>query len=151
MTKEQKDRITERVSFEFKGSPYTDSFFQEGKCSQYIDDVEQEILAYINRDELPEGLEQVVSKRVMGRLMEYYILYYHPFGYYKSAPNSSDTLELTTDPKITNIKIGDVSTSFAPIDSKQEMQYLEDLKKKMEELKEYGQNQLNRYRRVSWW
>lgn len=146
MTKEQKDKITERVSFEFKGSPYTDSFFKEEECSQYIDDVEQDILAYINRDELPEGLEQVVSKRVMGRLIEYYILYYSPQSYYKSAPNTE-----TPEPKITNIKIGDVSTSFAPIDSKEEMQYFEDLKAKIKELKEYGKKQLNRYRRISWW
>lgn len=146
MTKEQKDKITERVSFEFKGSPYTDSFFKEEECSQYIDDVEQDILAYINRDELPEGLEQVVSKRVMGRLIEYYILYYSPQSYYKSAPNTE-----TPEPKITNIKIGDVSTSFAPIDSKEEMQYFEDLKAKIKELKEYGKKQLNRYRRICWW
>lgn len=146
MTKEQKDKITERVSFEFKGSPYTDSFFKEEECSQYIDDVEQDILAYINRDELPEGLEQVVSKRVMGRLIEYYILYYSPQSYYKSTPNTE-----TPEPKITNIKIGDVSTSFAPIDSKEEMQYFEDLKAKIKELKEYGKKQLNRYRRICWW
>lgn len=146
MTKEQKDKITERVSFEFKGSPYTDSFFKEEECSQYIDDVEQDILAYINRDELPEGLEQVVSKRVMGRLIEYYILYYSPQSYYKSAPNTE-----TPEPKITNIKIGDVSTSFAPIDSKEEMRYFEDLKAKIKELKEYGKKQLNRYRRICWW
>lgn len=146
MTKEQKDRITERVSFEFNGSPYTNSFFREGECSQYIDDVEREILEYINRDELPEGLEQVVAKRVMGQLMEYYITCYYPQGYYKKA-EMSDKI----NPIITNIKIGEVSTSFAPTDPKQEMEYFEDLKKKMEELKEYGQNQLNRYRRVSWW
>lgn len=146
MTKEQKDRITERVSFEFNGSPYTNSFFREGECSQYIDDVEREILEYINRDELPEGLEQVVAKRVMGQLMEYHITCYYPQEYYKKT-EMSDKI----NPIITNIKIGDVSTSFAPIDSKEEMQYFEDLKKKMEELKEYGQNQLNRYRRVSWW
>lgn len=151
MTKEQKDRITERVSFELNGSPYLDPFFHDDKCPKYIDDVEQEILAYINRDELPEVLEQVVAKRVMGRLMEYHILYYGPQEYYEITPGSSGKLELNTDRKITNIKIGDVSTSFAPIDSKEEMQYFEDLKKKMEELKEYGQNQLNRYRRISWW
>lgn len=147
MTKEQKDRITERVSFEFNGSPYTNSFFREGECSQYIDDVEREILEYINRDELPEGLEQVVAKRVMGQLIEHYTLYYSPLTYYKTIPGRSDT----TDPKITNIKIGDVSTSFAPIDSKEEMQYFEDMKAKIKELKEYGEKQLNRYRRISWW
>jgi|GEM_PF-2456195 len=146
MTKEQKDRITERVSFELNSSPYLDPFFHDDKCPKYIDDVEQEILAYINRDELPEGLEQVVAKRVMGQLMEYHITYYYPQEYYKKA-EMSDKI----NPIITNIKIGEVSTSFAPTDPKQEMEYFEDLKKKMEELKEYGQNQLNRYRRVSWW
>lgn len=146
MTKEQKDRITERVNFEFEGSPFTDSFFDKDKCSKYIDDVEQEILEYINRDELPEALEQVVAKRVMGQLMEYHITCYYPQEYYKKA-EMSDKI----NPIITNIKIGEVSTSFAPTDPKQEMEYFEDLKKKMEELKEYGQNQLNRYRRVSWW
>lgn len=147
MTKEQKDRITERVSFEFQGSPYSDNFFKKDRCEKYIDDVEKEILEYINRDELPEGLEQVVAKRVIGQLMEYHIVYYYPREYY----NTTKIYGAEVKPVITNIKIGDVSTSFAPIDSKEEMQYLEDLKKKMEELKEYGQNQLNRYRRVSWW
>ena len=146
MTKEQKDRITERVSFEFQGSPYSDNFFKKDRCEKYIDDVEKEILEYINRDELPEGLEQVVAKRVIGQLMEYHITYYYPQEYYKKAEMSQDTKAV-----ITNIKIGEVSTSFAPTDPKQEMEYFEDLKKKMEELKEYGQNQLNRYRRVSWW
>ena len=146
MTKEQKDRITERVSFELQGSPYSDNFFKEDRCEKYIDDVEKEILEYINRDELPEGLEQVVAKRVMGQLMEYHIVYYYPQLYYKTVE-----IDEGAKPIITNIKIGDVSTSFAPTDSKQEMEYFEDLKKKMEELKEYGQNQLNRYRRVSWW
>ncbi|WP_288847902.1 hypothetical protein [uncultured Sneathia sp.] len=146
MTKEQKDRITERVSFELNGSPYLDSFFHDDKCPKYIDDVEKEILAYINRDELPEGLEQVVAKRVMGQLMEYHITYYYPQEYYKKA-EMSDKI----NPIITNIKIGEVSTSFAPTDPKQEMEYFEDLKKKMEELKEYGEKQINRYRRISWW
>lgn len=146
MTKEQKDRITERVSFELQGSPYSDNFFKEDRCEKYIDDVEKEILAYINRDELPEGLEQVVAKRVMGQLMEYHITCYYPQEYYKTTE-----IEKGAKPIITNIKIGDVSTSFAPTDSKQEMEYFEDLKEKAKILKEYGQNQLNRYRRVSWW
>lgn len=146
MTKEQKDRITERVMLEFQESPFTNSFLKNEKCEKYIDDVEKEILAYINRDELPEALEQVVAKRVMGQLMEYHITCYYPQEYYKKA-EMSDKI----NPIITNIKIGEVSTSFAPTDPKQEMEYFEDLKKKMEELKEYGQNQLNRYRRVSWW
>lgn len=146
MTKEQKDRITERVILEIQASPFTNSFLKNEKCEKYIDDVEKEILAYINRDELPEGLEQVVAKRVMGQLMEYHITYYYPQEYYKKAEMSQDT-----KPVITNIKIGEVSTSFATVDSKDEMEYFEDLKKKMEELKEYGQNQLNRYRRISWW
>lgn len=151
MTKEQKDRITERVMLEFQESPFTNSFLKNEKCEKYIDDVEKEILAYINRDELPEGLEQVVAKRVMGRLMEYHILYYCPQEYYEITPGSSGKLELNTDRKITNIKIGDVNTSFEPIDSKQEMQYFEDVKAKIKELKEYGEKQLNRYRRISWW
>ena len=118
---------------------------------RYIDDVEKEILAYINRDELPEALEQVVAKRVMGQLIEHYTLYYSPQAYYKAYPGSSGELESKADPKITNIKIGDVSTSFAPIDSKEEMQYFEDMKAKIKELKEYGEKQINRYRRISWW
>lgn len=146
MTKEQKDRIIERVRFEFESSPFTDSFLHNEKCEKYIDDVEQEILEYINRDELPEALEQVVAKRVMGQLMEYHITCYYPQEYYKKA-EMSDKI----NPIITNIKIGEVSTSFAPTDPKQEMEYFEDLKKKMEELKEYGEKQINRYRRISWW
>lgn len=147
MTKEQKDRITERVSFELQGSPYSDDFFKEDRCEKYIDDVEKEILEYINRDELPEGLEQVVAKRVIGQLIEYCITYYSPQVYY----NTTKIYGAEVKPVITNIKIGDVSTSFAPTDPKQEMEYFEDLKKKMEELKEYGEKQINRYRRISWW
>lgn len=95
----------------------------------YYNGAKEEILNYLNLEELPKGVEAILSKRVLGMVLEY--LY---------VTNKIESIKI--EPKITAITRGDVSMQMSgETPSERFLSYIDNLKN-------YGD--LRKYRRVKW-
>lgn len=113
-----------------------------------IDSVVNDILDYINQDELPPNIIYIVVERLKGYILEDALL-----NLSKDEIKNIYGIKKEDNNTISSVKIGGVSTTFSDksSESSKQMQYFSDLKKQVIELKDYGIKQLSRYRRISWW
>lgn len=147
MTNEKKEQIKQMVFQFLNGTPNLSIKYNEPLCLLYINEVEREILDYINHDELPKGLDYIVTKRVIGRLIEFYVIHNDPRNIY----GDMGAHHYDGDTYVASVTIGDTSTSYKEKSNEDKIQYLNDFRKNIKELKNYGKDQLNKYRRISWW
>lgn len=113
-----------------------------------IDSVVNDILDYINQEELPPNIIYIVVERLKGYILEDTLL-----NLSKDEVKNIYGIKKEDNNTISSVKIGGVSTTFSDksSESSKQMQYFSDLKKQVIELKDYGIKQLSRYRRISWW
>lgn len=113
-----------------------------------IDSVVNDILDYINQDELPPNIIYIVVERLKGYILEDTLL-----NLSKDEVKNIYGIKKEDNNTISSVKIGGISTAFSDksSESSKQMQYFSDLKKQVIELKDYGIKQLSRYRRISWW
>lgn len=113
-----------------------------------IDSVVNDILDYINQEELPPNIIYIVVERLKGYILEDALL-----NLSKDEIKNIYGIKKEDNNTISSVKIGGVSTTFSDksSESSKQMQYFSDLKKQVIELKDYGIKQLSRYRRISWW
>lgn len=95
----------------------------------YYNEAKKEILNYLNLEELSKEVEQILSKRALGELLEYLYI-----------TNKIESIKI--EPKITAITRGDVSMQMSGETlSERFLNYIDNLKN-------YGD--LRKYRRVKW-
>lgn len=113
-----------------------------------IDSVVNDILDYINQEELPPNIIYIVVERLKGYILEDTLL-----NLSKDEVKNIYGIKKEDNNTISSVKIGGISTTFSDksSESSKQMQYFSDLKKQVIELKDYGIKQLSRYRRISWW
>lgn len=113
-----------------------------------IDSVVNDILDYINQDELPPNIIYIVVERLKGYILEDTLL-----NLSKDEVKNIYGIKKEDNNTISSVKIGGISTTFSDkaSESSKQMQYFTDLKRQILELKDYGIKQLSRYRRISWW
>lgn len=127
---------------------YNISYKNDNFYFDLIDSVVNDILDYINQDELPPNIIYIVVERLKGYILEDTLL-----NLSKDEVKNIYGIKKEDNNTISSVKIGGVSTTFSDksSESSKQMQYFTDLKRQILELKDYGIKQLSRYRRISWW
>lgn len=100
----------------------------------------ERLLNYLNRNDLPSGLKNTLAHRIVAS----FLLKSITLGKY------ADVSKLTLDELNSVVEIKEYETSIKYGKNEIAVNNIENIKKALEEMKEYNVNELQRYRLIQW-